>query len=953
MTPTIQDGSLLDEVFSLTKESYESITGEIDLSILPEESPDVLRQIKLEELMLREAGKVTLSKYGDPTVSKTFLGATSDLRDARLKGVREQFVARLESLKTESKQAELRNVLIKLTEYLDSDTIALIAYDAVAAGVQVLSNVNLTETSIVKNIARELEVEALVRKANAVDPLLFRVLVQKALQNPKNKRWKKLSLLIETADDFIDFNWEWLTESQKVKLGHFLKEVVFEGTGLFESLYVPIFGKNKLTYKVHIILTQAGEEAREEFIQKQVAAAGQHWPMIIPPKDWVINEAGDVKYVGGYYKASFGRTSLLIHGDSGTKVSQLAVDALNNLQRIAWKINPFIYGVLKGMQGRLVDIGSFRTFDLTLVKASQEVINPGYLELSWNDPDLSEDDVRKRNYTYYLQKKHKADEDRLKAISQNPNRVMELATLFLPVERFYSPWYMDNRSRMYPICDTLSPQGGDFQKALLQFADGSPKGPEARCELLESIATSYGNGFDKKPFEARKEAGLVLVDLMKNCVRNPNTPEAMAIWCEADEPFQFLAMVHEYYKVYVWEIQDEHYVACGRDATSSGIQLAGALLRDTKTCKLVNVLYTPPAEGEPTPPPQDAYGAVAAEAKKLLSGKVVIKEHAGESVKVDWLEYQVERIEARKVKANEAAKRKYERDKEKLGNATPEPVIKEPRTLADYKATLPISSITRSVAKMPVMLRPYGGTFATIYSHVREKLDSILNPKDEYGRAKNSTHQALLSEDVTLITHALLDGMEVALPAFTTLNEWFRETAGVITKFHAQDKSKEEDNVLAKVKWHTPSGCTIVQEYWEKIIKNTKCALGNTTRTRSYSQQDIGFNKTESVRKMQTAFAANVIHSLDASVIQLAAHEYKGSPFTAVHDCIYGPAGTLSILTQKIREAFVEVVKNKGFLDDIRRSNDLPDEYQSMIPPSPPTGRANIELALESPYLFS
>jgi hypothetical protein len=366
----------------------------------------------------------------------------------------------------------------------------------------------------------------------------------------------------------------------------------------------------------------------------------------------------------------------------------------------------------------------------------------------------------------------------------------------------------------------------------------------------------------------------------------------------------------------------------------------------------VNVIFTQPEDSDKVPPPQDAYGAVAAEARKLLSGKKVFVVIDGEQVKVDWLEHQVKKLEANKVKANAADVRRYERDKVKYGDAAPAPRVREPRSLNEYKTGLPVSIVNRSVAKMPVMLKPYGGTFKTIHAHVREKLTDILNPKDEYGRAINEP-VVIDGDYVTLITHALLDGMAVALPAFTSLNAWFTDTAKVIIQYWSTVKNGKDDHVLARVKWVTPSGCTIIQEYWDKVVKNTKTFLGNTTRVRSFAQQNISFNKETTESKMQTAFAANVIHSLDASVIQIALHNYNESVFTAVHDCIYGPAGTLEKLTQKIRESFVEVVSNKGFLNDIRYSNELSKEYQEMIPQSPPTGRADIEQALASPYLFS
>ena len=106
---------------------------------------------------------------------------------------------------------------------------------------------------------------------------------------------------------------------------------------------------------------------------------------------------------------------------------------------------------------------------------------------------------------------------------------------------------------------------------------------------------------------------------------------------------------------------------------------------------------------------------------------------------------------------------------------------------------------------------------------------------------------------------------------------------------------------------------------------------------------------------MQTALAANTIHSLDACVIQGAIHDFDGSAFAAVHDCIYAPSGALSALTSRIRQSFYNTV-NCNFLMSMLEENELDENDELVGILTTMTHTENEELlktVLDSQYLFS
>ena len=105
---------------------------------------------------------------------------------------------------------------------------------------------------------------------------------------------------------------------------------------------------------------------------------------------------------------------------------------------------------------------------------------------------------------------------------------------------------------------------------------------------------------------------------------------------------------------------------------------------------------------------------------------------------------------------------------------------------------------------------------------------------------------------------------------------------------------------------------------------------------------------------MQSALAANTVHSLDATLLQLALHDYEGKCFTTVHDCVYGPSGILDELVDRIKDAFYEVVSG-DFLYLMLVENNLQDNDALVAQLRAMTHEDDglLESIKESKYLFS
>lgn len=860
-------------------------------------------------------------------------------------------------------RAMLSNVVERVKTNLDYEKVALIALSNIMLGLQLGVRPAPPEHKVTRQIGHELDFECFMNYINQLDPDLMDYLASRNLTDPQTKRHKKITGTIMTVDDFQEVTWDWLDSKEQLRLGHFVRQTIFDQLGCFD-LIKAMSPNGHPQYA--IVLNDKGVCDLRSIMKAVEKTVGSNFPMIDIPIPWDEQGTG-----GGWRTPQAYPRNVLVRNSMGTNVSKSAIKAINALQETAWEINPFIFNIQRQLIDRNVEIGSFRAFNEELYSKVDKplILDPDDLRYSWEDTDLTEEEIKKRNMAYAITKRWEEEKSLTSQKAISPRLVLEMAERLLftqfgdaedrpPIyedstreeilyhnyyvvspgggaprkyNEHYDPWFLDNRTRCYPSIDTLNPQGSDYQKALIQYAVGVPKSSESKRDLLISIATTYGNGVDKKSFDQRVEFAESLKDLLPSIVDDPLSPVSMEFWTKADEPFQFLALCHEYLNVFIREIWNEHRVSAGRDATCSGIQITGAMLRDTRTCKLVNVT--------PSPEPQDAYADVAKEAKKLLTSKAPVE---GDPEGRTWLQIAVDKREKNRIKRAAKDKAKFD-DLVKAGKRKPDQGPQEYVHRSAEETALAINEnlhlINRSIAKMPTMLIPYGGSFITIYGHVKDKLVD-----------KGAT---LHSADYTVVTKALIEGMAKSLPAFTEVNAWFQSLAKAVLA----SPLGEGENY--SIQWETPGGSLVVQEYYNPDYKKITSSLGDSVRHYTQREED---EESLNESKMRTALAANVVHSIDASIIQNAVnrvYDYcrdnpdKAFPFTAVHDCIYGPSGSFSVLMDAIRRAFFDGVTNN--ITEHIAENNLPNEEYRKLVPTLKKGRAKVTIdnILKSEYLFS
>ena len=176
------------------------------------------------------------------------------------------------------------------------------------------------------------------------------------------------------------------------------------------------------------------------------------------------------------------------------------------------------------------------------------------------------------------------------------------ARRFQDEDAIFFPHELDFRGRVYPIpISGPSPQGCDWQKALLQFAYGKPLGLQGFRWLCVHIANLFG--VDKVSLKDREAWVLENFDALMDSGQDPL--DGNRFWAAADDPYCALAACMEFAEAALMDDPSKFVsrIPVALDGSCSGLQHFSAMLRDEDGGRAVNLL--------PADTPQDIYAQVA------------------------------------------------------------------------------------------------------------------------------------------------------------------------------------------------------------------------------------------------------------------------------------------------------------------------------------------------------
>jgi len=370
-------------------------------------------------------------------------------------------------------------------------------------------------------------------------------------------------------------HWQAWGRANRVKLGGWLLDCICEATNWFMK-DMRQEGRKRQHF---VVPTPEFLEIKDEVVATAELFSPMAWPMLIEPNDWTNERPG------GYLLNEIMRGyDMVRRGDPTCIQGETPIKFLNKIQKVAYRLNPFIIDVAEELERRQIEVGKF-------VPIIEMPLPPKPVDIAEN----------KESRLDYRRKAAEVMNVNAQSFQRSCRTRMTLnaVKVFKGKEKFFIPWSFDYRGRAYPIPAFLTPQDTDFGKSLLKFYEESFVDDYACDWLAFQVATTYG--LDKATMQERLAWTLENHQLITLIATDPlgNLHE----WEGVDEPWQFLAACEEYYHCVIECDRSHTSLMVATDATCSGLQILAGLARDASTARLVNVL--------PSDKPQDAYKAVA------------------------------------------------------------------------------------------------------------------------------------------------------------------------------------------------------------------------------------------------------------------------------------------------------------------------------------------------------
>lgn len=353
-------------------------------------------------------------------------------------------------------------------------------------------------------------------------------------------------------------------------------------------------------------------------------------PTLVPPRPW--DSAGG----GGYYLAGQWNLSLVKTRDTAYLEEldrriragnlETVLTAVNTLQDTPWAINKAVLKVAQTLweqeEGGTAGLPPRQDCPLPPCPVCgqdiSESMNAGVKHACFETLRTSEPErfeawkgaargVHERNTAYFGQRIGVA-------------KVLMLAEKFSVEERFYFPYQLDFRGRIYAVPPYLNPQGTDLAKGLLHFADGKPvENAEAARWLAIHGSNTFGN--DKVSLENRYAWVLANQSRILEVAADPC---ANQWWRQAESPFCFLAFCFEWAGYVRQGPGFVSHIPVAMDGSCNGLQIFSLILRDREGGQAVNLV--------PSETPQDIYQIVADKVVERLRQDAALPDDAPDTL---------------------------------------------------------------------------------------------------------------------------------------------------------------------------------------------------------------------------------------------------------------------------------------------------------------------------------
>ena len=839
------------------------------------------RQLALEEEMFRQ-GK---TRYDNQAIRSKEREDEASTKHGRFmmrrmitpieEGIRD-FIAH-----ASSGVAGRRHVAVKYLADLDPSVLAFITA-RVALNAAARHNAKLVKVAVA--LGRAVEFEARLNTFEQASRPLFNRVRLDLQSRTSNRAWHRKVMLHAMNKYEIDF--EAWPERSLLLVGTALLDILITNTGLF---YREVRWEKKTKSSLFITPHQLLADEMCKQATRFSMLAPHYYPMVVPPKDW------EGPWGGGYLQMPHplpimtGRSQRWLEELSGME-NQLAdvYDAINTVQSVPWRVNASVLDVAIAAWEQGSGLGK-------LPLADPLPVPPKPFDIATNDTARAE--YRTQAAAVHLTNS-KMTSKRLQC-----SQILGLARKFRDDAALYFPHQLDFRGRLYPLPNYLNPQGTDFAKGLLTFAEGKTINDGVAAGWL-MIHGANCFGVDKVSFDDRID----WVDENTNAILAVAAdPLNNRMWCDADKPWQFLAWCFEYAGFQAEGFGFVSSLPVALDGSCNGLQHFSAMLHDEEGGRAVNLL--------PTEVPEDIYQRVADRVTNNLEELIARMDvcHCGGSLSTGSSCMARDGVScsctAMATEDDEAAAKMAE------------------RWLA--------FGVTRKLTKRPVMIVPYSGTLHAARKYIEEYLrERIEEGSDTFAFEEVREASNFIAP---IVWAAIGDTVIAARDAMA----WLRTVAKVTAK------------AQLPIQWVTPDGLLVQQDYHETSSTRVKTKMGDTIIKLSILTEKDGLDS----KQQQAGISPNLVHSMDACALRmytLIARDNGVTAFSLVHDSYGTLAADTEMSMRCLRHAFVNMYE-EDILLQIRNTvlSYLPEELHDEIPPLPPKGSLDINLVRQADYFFA
>jgi len=432
-----------------------------------------------------------------------------------------------------------------------------------------------TITSVCSNAGRFVEDELKFKLFHDTYGDYYTAIV-KDFKRKGTKNYQHIHRVLTKKSNEKNLGWQKWTDKQRVGVGLSLLRILLDTTDLVHKHTAQVQKRKKI---VTLIPTETALNWIREYNSHMSLLKPNVLPCIIEPDPWVG------LHQGGFYSPQLRSNVPLVKTRSKAHRDLLEpahlknmCTAVNQVQNTPWKVNIEVLEVLKKVWELNLGIGIPNCEPIMIPDA------PVPKEVKQKDMTVAQQELFKK-WRHEASNLYTQETQRVSKCLQ-VLRVLQMATEYQAYSKFWYVYSCDFRGRIYCSVGSFSPQGPDYARATLLFANGKRLGHSGAYWLKIHGANCYG--IDKVSYEDRirwvQEHRQHILDIANDPIGSRSA------WAEADKPWQFLAFCFEY-KKYTEQGDDLiSYLPISVDGSCNGLQNFSAMLRDRIGGSATNLL---------------------------------------------------------------------------------------------------------------------------------------------------------------------------------------------------------------------------------------------------------------------------------------------------------------------------------------------------------------------------